>query len=37
VIFGNNAKLGDKSTSQSIAILNKDWARLKAMHRQKIR
>lgn len=65
VIFGNNAKLGDRipegtirdrdfkkfyrnlptrmntqeieSTAQSIAILNKGRARLKAMHKQKIR
>ena len=65
VIFGNNAKLGDRipegticdrdfkrfyknlptrmnaqeveSTAQTIATLNKDRARLKAMHKQKIR
>ena len=65
VIFGNNAKLGDRvpegticdrdfkkfyrnlptrmnaqeieSTAQSIAILNKGRAKLKAMHKQKIR
>jgi hypothetical protein len=65
VIFGNNAKLGDRipegticdrdfrrfyknlptrmnaqeveSTTQTIATLNKDRARLKAMHKQKIR
>jgi len=65
VIFGNNAKLGDRipegticdrdfrmfyknlptrmnaqeveSTVQTIATLNKDRARLKAMHKQKIR
>ena len=65
VIFGNNAKLGDRipegticdrdfrrfyknlptrmnaqeveSTAQTIATLNKDRARLKAMHKQKIK
>ena len=65
VIFGNNAKLGDRipegtirdkdfkkfyrnlptrmnaqeigSTAQSITVLNKDRAKLKAMHKQKIR
>ena len=65
MIFGNNAKLGDRipegtirdkdfkkfyrnlptrmnaqeigSTAQSITVLNKDRAKLKAMHKQKIR